>query len=63
MKKETFFECHDNNEIHVLIDDPNGLIVRRLGDIPDEFLPGMTREDVNFDRNSPKLLKALGNLY
>ena len=63
MERETFFECSDNNEIHALIDTDDGLIVRRLGDIPDEFLPGMSRADVDFDRSSPKLLRALGNLY
>lgn len=63
MAKETFFECTDNNEIHSLIDTERGLIVRRLGDIPDEIVPGMTRADVDFDRASPKLLRALGDLY
>ena len=62
-KKETFFECSDNSEIHLLIDSEEGLIVRRLGDIGDEILPGMTRKDINFDRNSPVLLQALGDLY
>ena len=63
MENTTYFECSDNHEIHILIDSEEGLIVRRLGDIPDEVLPGMTRADVDYDRDNPKLLNALANLY
>ena len=61
MENETFFVCGDNYEIHALIDTPEGLIVRWLGDTPDELFPGITRSDVDFDRDNPKLRRMLEN--
>ena len=61
MENETFFACGDNYEIHALIDTPEGLVVRWLGDTPDELFPGITRADVDFDRDSPKLMRILVN--
>ncbi len=62
MEKSTYFECNDNNDIHILADSPKGLVVTELGGY-EVILPGLTLERIDCDRHHPVLINALSNLY